>query len=172
MSRDEARTAHDEWLIGRWNERIQPRDLVYHLGDFAFRSKAQRAAIIQRLNGTIHLVRGNHDPDPDTWWKEQGFEWVRDYYVLKVHDQHIDEEDRINQYHQSIVLMHFPILSWENMHHGTWHLHGHSHGSLPMARGMRYDVGVDPNNWYPISYEEVKKIMIMRTVVPVDHHGS
>ena len=161
----------NEILIQRWNERIKPQDHVYHLGDFAFCNKTKRLEIIRELNGIKHLIRGNHDPDSNSWWTDAGFVWVRDYYVLRYHDQYENEEGELQQYHQPIVLCHFPILSWENMHHGSWHLHGHCHGSLPATRMMRMDVGVDTNNLYPYSYEEIKKIMVMRQVVPVDHHG-
>lgn len=170
--REERVEAMNEVLIDCWNERIKPTDEVFHLGDFAFSNKTKRTGIIQRLNGHKRLIRGNHDPDSSDWWKEAGFDWVRDYYVYRHHDQYEDDEGNIQQYHQPIVLMHFPILSWENMHHGFWHLHGHCHGSLPETRMMRMDVGVDTNNLYPYSYEDIKKVMVMRSVVPVDHHGS
>lgn len=165
--------AMNEWLIKRWNEKVKPSDEVYHLGDFAFCGKTRRKEIIQRLAGIKYLVRGNHDPDKEDFWKDAGFEWVKDYYKLMVHDVYQDEEDetKFHQYHQPIILCHFPILSWDNMAHGSWHLHGHCHGSLPQTKMKRMDAGVDCNNWYPISYEEVKQIMVMRSIVPVDHHG-
>jgi len=174
-------TTPQEWveemnrlLIERWNERISPQDEVYHLGDFAFAGKAKTVSILKQLNGIKYLIRGNHDHGIAK--KEDikpYFQWIRDYYELHVHDVHQDEEDetKFNQYHQSIVLCHYPILSWNGMSHGTWHLHGHCHGSLPPTRMMRKDVGVDTNNLYPYSYEEIKNIMKMKAFVPVDHHG-
>jgi calcineurin-like phosphoesterase family protein len=75
------------------------------------------------------------------------------------------------QFHQPLILMHFPILSWEGMHHGSWHLHGHCHGSLPPTSQKRLDVGVDTHNLYPYSYMEVKDIMQSKKFSPVDHHG-
>jgi calcineurin-like phosphoesterase family protein len=164
--------AMNDGLISTWNSRVGRQDIVYHLGDFAFCGKTRRHEIIERLHGRKHLIRGNHDPDRDEWWLNNGFESVRDYFVLRVHDQGQSDEGDIVQYHQPIVLCHFPILSWENMQHGTWHLHGHCHGSLPPTRMQRMDVGVDTNKMHPYSYEEVKQIMIKRMIVPVDHHGT
>lgn len=159
-------------LIERWNERIKVNDEVYHLGDFAFCGKTARKEIIQKLNGRKYLVRGNHDPDKEEWWKEAGFEWVRDYHKLMIHDKYEDEESgEFKQYHQVVILCHFPILSWDGMSYGTWMLHGHCHGSLPPTKMMRLDVGVDTNDLYPYSYDEVKNIMTKRSVIPVDHHG-
>lgn len=172
--RDEAKHLMNELLIERWNEKIKTDDLVYHLGDFAFCGSSKAIAILQRLNGIKFWIRGNHDyglakkPDVSSF-----FQWTQDYYLLKVHDQFETDDGEIQQYHQPIVLSHFPLLSWDGMAHGSWHLHGHCHGSIDNtfnAKGTRKDVGVDTNNLYPYSYEEIKKIMVMRSVIPVDHH--
>lgn len=162
----------NQLLIDCWNERIKPDDTVYHLGDFAFCNKTKRREVIAQLNGNKYLVRGNHDPDRSDWWVEAGFMWARDYYNLRQNIVYEDDEGNNQQYTQQIVLCHFPILSWDNMARGSWHLHGHCHGSLPMTRMMRLDVGVDTNNMYPYSLEDIQKIMAMRSVVPVDHHGA
>jgi len=49
----------DERLIELWNEIVCPNDEVLHLGDFAF--KANGWDTIQKLNGKITLLKGNHD---------------------------------------------------------------------------------------------------------------
>jgi calcineurin-like phosphoesterase family protein len=165
----------NDGLVERWNSVIKQEDDVYHLGDFAFAGKQKIFSLLERLSGSIHLIKGNHDAlKIYKAAQEDGLiEWVRDYYVLRVQDvTQSDESDELISYHQSVVLCHFPILSWDNMHHGSWHLHGHCHGSLPPTKMMRMDAGVDANNWYPISYQEVKNVMVMRSVVPVDHHGA
>jgi calcineurin-like phosphoesterase family protein len=52
----------DETLIKNWNSRVKPEDTVFHLGDFAFKlSKNEIKNILDRLNGQIILVAGNHD---------------------------------------------------------------------------------------------------------------
>lgn len=100
------------------------------------------------------------------------FEWVRDYYKLKTEIEYQDDDGEFKKWVQPIILCHFPILSWDNMSHGSWHLHGHCHGSLPDTGVKRIDVGVDCHNWYPISLEQVTKLMALRAVKPVDHHGG
>lgn len=53
---------HDEALIRAWNAVVRPDDIVWHLGDFAYRCDLSYAAGIRaRLNGRIRLIRGNHD---------------------------------------------------------------------------------------------------------------
>lgn len=159
----------NDQIIKNWNRCVQVNDQVYVLGDVSFGNKTKTRELLNRLNGKIFLVRGNHDHDI---LKGEGcverFEWVKDYYYLKVQDT-----DGPDGKIQPIILMHYPILSWNHMGYGSWMLHGHTHGSLladPTKK--RHDVGVDNNCMRPISYEQVKEIMKEKIFKPVDHHGA
>ena len=158
-------------LIDNWNSKIDYEDEVYHLGDFAFASGGMTRDIIKQLNGVKYLIRGNHDPRREDFWVEAGFSWVKDYYELQVHDKYQDKDGDWLQYHQPIVLCHYPIMSWNGMGHASWHLHGHCHGSIKDV-GLRKDIGVDTNNLYPYSYEDIKNVLLLKTVIPVDYHGG
>jgi calcineurin-like phosphoesterase family protein len=174
MNRQEAVQYMNKLLVERWNECVDMDDQVYHLGDFAFSGTANTVSILKQLKGKKYLIRGNHDHKLcKTPILTDYFEWVKDYYVLRVHDKYANgiDDSEILQYHESIILCHFPILSWEGMHHGSWHLHGHCHGSLPPTPQKRLDVGVDTNHLRPYSYKDVKAIMQTRVFKPVDHHG-
>lgn len=168
----EAAVAMNELLIRNWNSKVKPDDEVWHLGDFAFCGWTKFIPILERLNGRKNWVLGNHDYG--LFKKEEvrkHFEFVGDYKRLMIHDSYEGNEGEIQQYHQPIILCHFPILSWDGMAHGSWHLHGHCHGSLPDTGGLRMDVGVDPMGYFPVSFEELKNKMALRTVVPSgDHH--
>lgn len=48
-------------IIDNWNRIVKKDDIVYHLGDFFLGSKFDLKNIVDRLNGTIYLIRGNHD---------------------------------------------------------------------------------------------------------------
>jgi calcineurin-like phosphoesterase family protein len=48
-------------MIERWNEVVSADDDVYHLGDFAMAGTNRICEVRHQLNGTIHLVLGNHD---------------------------------------------------------------------------------------------------------------
>lgn len=163
----------NQLLIERWNEKITNDDEVYFLGDFAFCGTQKAVDVIKQLRGRKYWIRGNHDYSLS---KKDGvkehFEWIKDYYMLHVHDKYQpeDEDEEIKQYHQEIVLCHFPILSWDGMARGAWHLHGHCHGSLGPDIGLRMDVGVDTNSLSPYSYTDIKQRLVLKTVVPVDHH--
>lgn len=55
---------HDEALIKNWNEVVSDQDIVIVLGDFYMGTNHECAArLINRLNGNILLIRGNHDGD-------------------------------------------------------------------------------------------------------------
>lgn len=96
------------------------------------------------------------------------FESVSDLVTVKIQDH--DAEGGV----QRVVLCHFPMLVWDRSHHGAWQLHGHCHGTLPPdPHARRMDVGVDAVAGYaPISYEEVKRVMLGKSWRAVDRHGT
>ena len=51
----------NEAIINNWNKLVKKNDLIYHLGDFFLGSKNELKDIVSKLNGTIYLIRGNHD---------------------------------------------------------------------------------------------------------------
>lgn len=133
----------DETLIRNWNYVVCPEDIVYHLGDFAWRNISR---YIEQLNGNIHLIRGSHDKQIGN--SSQVFVTVTDLNSIVIGGQRI-------------VLCHYAMRVWRASHFGSWQLFGHSHGRLRPV-GKQWDVGVDRNNFKPLSYEEIKEIMRLR----------
>ena len=147
----------DEALIEAWNRKVPENATVYHLGDFAFVSPRYVSYYIRRLNGNIRFIYGNHDRGIDRFTAGR-FDWARDYYESRT------ETDR------KVVMCHYPIASWNRMHHGSWMLHGHCHGTYEGV-GRIMDVGVDCHpNFEPFSFDEVEQYMDTRQFEPVDHH--
>ena len=54
---------HDEAIIANWNSVVEPEDIVYVLGDLMLGDNEYGKSCVERLNGTIRLIRGNHDTD-------------------------------------------------------------------------------------------------------------
>jgi calcineurin-like phosphoesterase family protein len=156
--------AMNETLIERWNQVVGPQDIVYHLGDMFLMPASEARKIRERLNGRICLIRGNHDKAAESL--KSGFEWIKDLYELKVEDVEAPGGER------RIVLCHYAMRVWNKSHHGSWHLYGHSHGSLADdPNSLSFDVGVDCHAYTPIGFDQVKQIMATKTFTPVDHHG-
>lgn len=137
----------DESLIADWNAIVGPGDEIWHLGDVARRA-ADVPALLARLNGTKHLVRGNNDNPGMS--ETDGWASVQDYAELTV--------DGVR-----LVLCHYPFRSWNGQHRGAINLHGHSHGRLkPMPR--QFDVGVDARGYRPVSLAMLRPVIDDATV--------
>lgn len=156
--------AHEmnEAIVANWNSKVDPQDTVYCLGDFSFGTVDQTIAIRRRLNGKICLIRGNHEkPAVEAFIKDKTiFEWIRDVYTVK-------------EGKQSIFLSHYAHRVWNKSHHGVYHLYGHSHGTLPdLEDSLSFDVGLDCHDYFPLTFEEVREIMLTKNFKPIDHHGT
>lgn len=102
-------------MIERWNAAVGPRDHVYILGDFHWGKSAEWPAVLQKLSGNKHLIRGNHD------LKMPMHQDVRAYFVDVADYKEIKDGDR------HIVLCHYPMPVYKNMYYGWYHLYGHVH---------------------------------------------
>lgn len=155
----------DETLIKNWNSVVGPSDTIYHLGDFAFyRDQRKTINVLRRLNGNKILIRGNHDKHMEQDVLNM-FGSVHSYYELSVPDRDAGK--------QLIVLLHYGMRVWNKSHRGSWHLYGHSHGTLPDdPNSLSFDAGSDCHGYTPISYDQVKKIMSKKVFKPIDHHGE
>ncbi|KKL95432.1 hypothetical protein LCGC14_1854620, partial [marine sediment metagenome] len=59
---------------------------------------------------------------------------------------------------QPITLCHYAMRVWDKSHFNSWQLYGHSHGTLN-GIGKQYDVGVDANNFLPVSFANLTELM-------------
>lgn len=159
--------AHDDLLIYFWNRTVPENGHVFILGDFSFAPANRTAQILRILNGTKYLVKGNHDSGLSKWVRDH-FAWVKDY-----HEQKVDWHDHGRR---RLVMSHYPMRSWNNMHHGAWQLHGHSHNNLQPRWGGQLDVGIDSaahllGAHRPFRFEEVFTILEGDPSPPLqDHH--
>jgi len=159
----------NESLILNWNDCVGVDDTVFYLGDLSFdRSGKQTKEIMNRINGKIHYILGNHDDEKDMR-RLNRFETISDYINLSIPDEDNPRKK------QGIMMMHYPILSWDKAHHGDWHLHGHCHQSLVKQNPEYYkrkvlDMGCNGWNYRPVHYSEIKEIMLKKEIERVDHH--
>ena len=122
----------NETMITEWNAIVTPKDTIYILGDVAFCNAADATKIVRRLNGRKILVEGNHDRKA---LKDSSF--FRCF--AEVH-KYLD----INYDGTKIVMFHYPIAEWDQMHRGSVHFHGHLHGNESGLENYRArDMGMD-----------------------------
>ena len=143
----------NEALINNWNSVVNPDDTVFHLGDFAIGGSQLWNETLNRLNGDIILVQGNHDRKN-----------LRQGYIKRF--LNVSPKLHIVVEGQSICLNHEPLLCYARWEKRVWQLFGHVHSGpkstssdLPRLQHLlptQYDVGVDNNDYYPISFNEVK----------------
>jgi calcineurin-like phosphoesterase family protein len=134
---------HDA-LINNHNEVVRDDCITFHIGDFALCNKDFDAviSILDRLNGKHIMINGSHDK----WFYSSKIRYNCGIAHDMIHKIEVDG--------QRIVLCHYAMNVWPSSFHGSWHLFGHSHGRLK-GSGRSFDVGVDCNNFYPLSFEEI-----------------
>jgi len=145
-------------MIYKWNSVVGPKDTVYHLGDFTLGNRKVARRYFSQLNGFIRVLANKFHHDK-RWLQDvtnYGYESIQGNLVVSLPPVHVLEIDLGNPHPQTIVLSHFPFAVWEKKHFGAWHLHGHSHGRYH-APGKILDVGVDCNDFTPVSLDEVRR---------------
>ena len=147
-------------LIENWNKKVPHDGLVFHLGDFAWGGGYEGwKKIREQLNGDIILIEGNHDrKNLTTTAREELFKYVTWQMLIEIEGR-------------KVLLNHFPFLCYAGTYREpkrlVFSLYGHTH-SGPNKKGQdiprlvhcfptQYDVGVDNNNYEPISWYEVNE---------------
>lgn len=144
-------------IVRRWNERVMPDDDVYILGDLTLGNVEEGLRLIAKLNGYLHIIRGNHDTDTKS---ERYMELPN---VVSV------EFATIYRYKKAIFwLSHYPTITANYDDDKPWAQHlvclfGHTHQISPFYEIIKhagenpymYNVGMDAHNCTPISIEEI-----------------
>lgn len=155
----------DNTLIDNWNNTVGENDLIFDLGDFCFAQGNKWKKYIRSLKGKHVLILGNHDiskwPGSDVM---SLFHMVRNQLELNIDGKHV-------------YLNHYPFLCYAGTYrtpsNSVYELFGHVHSNGKSSNGKdkdrlnilfpyQYDVGVDNNEYRPISWENIKSIIDMR----------
>lgn len=143
-------------LIENWNNKVPTDGIVFHLGDFAWGGFPFWKNIREQLNGKIILIKGNHDEKNLTSSAAQEL------------FEHVSYQMKIRVEGRAVYLNHYPFLCYGGTYRDAnglvYQAFGHVH-SCPGAKGLdvdrlkilfptQYDVGVDNNNYAPISWAE------------------
>lgn len=150
----------NEEIIKRHNALVRPDDDVYILGDSSLgggdeQILATNKALIEQLNGKLHIIRGNHDTDRR----------VAMYASCKNVVGSILYADMIHYKGYHFYLSHFPTLTGnlekESLKQCTCNLFGHTHQTTNFHMDMpyMYHVGVDSHDCKPVLLDDIIKEM-------------
>lgn len=124
-----------EVLVSNWNSVVSEDDEVYMLGDFTLsHNKAIISNLVNRLNGHIYLVMGNHDYLTITQYLDCGFEKVYDHPII------LDN---------SIILSHEPMFMNDNMPYFNIYGHVHDKAEFKDRTENSWCVSVERINYTP-----------------------
>ena len=129
----------DKALIDNWNQVVTAADMVFIIGDFAWKRAGDYA---DKLAGTKVLILGSHDK------------------------LNVDDRKRFTGIHDIlhtrfgntwVTLCHYGMSTWPHKQRGAIHLYGHSHGVMPEddVYDRRMDVGVDVWGYAPVPWDAI-----------------
>ena len=137
---------HDENLIAQWNLTVHKRDVTYILGDLTMEKNDY--AFMDRLNGTKHIILGNHD--------KKGAYKILQNYVNGISGM---TKYRTKQYGK-IWLIHCPIHPAEldkDAERGVkaYNIHGHIHDGYVLEDKRYINVCAEVIDYKPKTLEEL-----------------
>lgn len=156
----------NEKIISNWNSMVSPDDRVIIVGDVAMGKIDLAPAMIRQLNGKKTLVKGNHDKTLTKLIRSD-----RDAYgdlFDYISDGNYEETFVVNGKKYPFVFNHFPLSRWNGDDRGTMQCFGHLHGSPHDVKGRAMDIGMDTNNLFPYTVEEI--VARLEKLPVMEHH--
>ncbi len=156
----------DRSIVENFFKVVHEGDIVFYLGDLAFRKKIAQNFLKMIPKGIqFHFVRGNHDQRiKNSLLAEYCTSFTDGYKEI-----HINEDGTLGSTKardgMNITLCHYPMHSWNHSHYGSWMIHGHHHADTRnQFPGKILNVSVDNWHFQPVSLTEVKHYMVEREV--------
>ncbi len=139
--------------IKNWNKTVTPNDDIYMLGDFFLGTDMNFIKIIlERLNGKIHLIIGNHDAPAKLKLYRECSKIVEMAWALQ-----------IEYNHRKYFLSHYPTftadLTANNPQKCVFNLFGHTHSKAKFYedKPYMYNVAADAHDCTPVSIEKIQE---------------
>lgn len=128
---------HDQFIIVEWNARVGKNDVVYHLGDVAFRGFD--ITLLNELNGHKRLILGNHDQ----------YSRLQPYF---------EDFSGAKFWKEGILLTHIPSHI-NQLERFKYNFHGHLH-SKKLDDNRYVNLSCEWTCCRPISYDEIKERLV------------
>ena len=147
----------DEYIVSKWNYKVLPSDIVWILGDSVSIEHFNKD-ILNRLNGKINLLVGNHDISAHGKIMDNTKVnvFVESFLYF---DNTIFPHVKISGH--NVVMCHYPIMEWNGIEQGWIHLYGHIHNkNLPLVEEyykdkLAFNVCMDVNDFEPKTLKEL-----------------
>lgn len=133
-------------LVDRWNSLVGVDDTVYVVGDVFLTTFYVGQHVINSMNGTKILIKGNHDRGVDAMIKA-GF--------TEVHKQ---LEIELNDGQFKVLMNHYPLPIDKIPENVDVLIHGHTHGP-PRVSNKKINVCVDIWDYFPVSEAQICDII-------------
>ena len=146
----------NEEIIKRFNSRVQEGDDIYILGDLCMSANLlDNKNLIERLNGRLHIVYGNHDTDSriEMYHACQNVIEICGYATVLKYKKY------------KFYLSHYPTNTAnyddeEPLKARIINLCGHIHTTdklydIKETSSLRYHVEVDAHNCYPVLIDDI-----------------
>lgn len=131
----------NETLIANWNGKVKPDDEITVVGDFFLGPVENVPPLLDRLQGKITLVRGNHDTDNKVkLYQSRGIVVVE--ALITMHGSY------------RVQIAHHPAMSRLDCAAADVIVCGHVH-ELWTTLDRNINVGVDVRSFAPIAWEEI-----------------
>lgn len=145
-------------IIKRWNNKVSAKDIVYVLGDLVEDNAKGALNIFKELNGTKHLIVGNHDLNLFDEIEKSGL-----FESIKFIDLIIDND-------RKVCICHYPVMDWMEFNRDGILVYGHVHNKTQKngeayreikeyySKKPAYNCGVDVTNFEPVTLDEMIKL--------------
>ena len=142
-------------IIENHNAVVGHHDHVLHAGDFTMRDYDYAMEFAKKLNGYHTFLHGSHDK----WMPLRPHERFASWQKIAFANEDIWRFPVPTEV--PVYVCHYALRVWPRSHYNSWMLFGHSHGRLP-PEGKSWDIGVDNNRFFPVSWEQIQEIMAKR----------
>jgi len=117
----------EDKIFKHLNECIKENDILIHLGDVAWYDESKwHQKLMEIPCFRKWLVKGNHDRKSNSWYLDQGWDFVGETLSL-------------NMYSTRVIFSHIPLISiTANNKNFDYNIHGHFH-NLDMKRIQKYE---------------------------------
>lgn len=132
-------------LIKNFNKTVEHDAIIYILGDFSFLNTESTKQILKALKGFKILVKGNHDPKPNSYYRKLGFSEVYDKPIIIL---------------DKYILSHEPVFDDEYVDTRFINIYGHLHNNAVNEFANKYCVSVEKTDYKPISLEQINEEVV------------